>query len=60
MSGRGWGCLQMQGPRYRSTADCNDIDPYAYHGHTPRYDCALIYGSESRLLDTSLPYSEGR
>jgi hypothetical protein len=31
-----------------TTADCNDIDPYAYHGHTPRYDCALIYGSESR------------
>ena len=30
------------------TADCNDIDPYAYHGHTPRYDCALIYGSELR------------
>src|SRR5215203_4729352 len=30
------------------TSDCNDIDPYAYHGHTPRYDCALIYGSESR------------
>jgi hypothetical protein len=31
-----------------STADCDDIDPYARHRHTPRCDYALTHGSEPR------------
>src|SRR5215207_4412515 len=29
---------------FEHTADCDDIDPYARHWHTPRCDHALIYG----------------
>ncbi len=31
-----------------STADCDDIDPYARQRHTPRCDYDLLYGYESR------------
>jgi hypothetical protein len=28
--------------------DCHDIDPYARYWYKPRFDYALIYGSEAR------------
>src|SRR3712207_1589879 len=34
-----------------STADCNDIDPYARHRHTSRCSYALIHGSEAQQAD---------
>ena len=34
-----------------TTADCDDIDPYARHRHTSRCSYALIYGSEARQAD---------